>query len=369
LPLTPDETSQRQPLREKLQAEMERLAAARSAANATAPEEPNVRLAERSCRPRLLGRLLLVGPIAALALCALGGGLWLYAHSRGQATRDTEAKVQAAVADAQRVDSPGHEADALAAWQIAYRQIILYQQSPQDFQAEMSLAKRRIGELQDALKRAAAPAQSTPKAATAAPGHSAPPTQLAAPPPQGAAAPAPPSLAQIIAAVRQSSVRGEPVVVIDAPGEVQRWQAESWADPVGLRLEAAEGSRFVVLEQKDGKAGKWVVSIDQPLDLTPYDSLTLDVRNEEPVALAVAVWTQPGSAMFETPTQSLPIGDHTGVSFALKGKQFKSQRTNWQFGTEIGNPANAVRLSIFIYTRSQTPIRFRNVCLRKAEAK
>lgn len=366
---------------------MERLAAARSAANAPETEAPKVRLTERSRRPRL-GPVLLIGLIVALALCVIGGGVWLYGHGRGQATRAVEEKVRAAVAEAQRVDSPGREADALAAWQVAYRQIVLYQQSPQDFQAEMSLTRRRIGELQDALKRAAAlkpaaspapksPAEPAPKAAAAAPvpptaaASRALPTQPAAAPTQAAAAAAAPTLAQVVATVRQSSVRGEPVVVIDAPGDLQRWQPESWADPVRVSLEenASDGNRFVVLEQADGKAGKWVIGMDQPLDLSQYDSLTFEMRSQEPVTIAIAVRTQSPSATFESQTQSVPKADLVAVSFALKGKQFKSDLTNWQFGTEIKNPANAVKLSIFIYSRSQAPIRFRNVCLRKAAPK
>lgn len=85
--------------------------------------------------------------------------------------------------------------------------------------------------------------------------------------------------------------------------------------------------------------------------------------------MSAAVWTEPGAVMFETPTQRLAKGERPGVSFTLKGTNFKSQITNWQFGTDIKNPGSVSRISLFIYSASKVPIGFRNVSLRKAGAK
>ncbi len=346
-PLTADEPPPNQPLRAKLQAEMERIAAARSA-SAPGASAPRVRIAPRPRRSLLPLYLLIGAAVVALALCGAGWALWSRTHApAAEEAQKLKAQVQAAISEAQQADAVGRGASALTAWQIARRQVLLYQRRPQDFQTELSFIERRIGELEGV--------QSAP----------APPVAQAG----GEAGPAPPQPASPEGPAAQPAATTTPAaaVVLDAPGADQRWQAEPWADPVTLKLDkpAGDADEFVALQQADGKAGKWVVSLSQPLDLTPYDALALDVRNDEPVSLSVAFATQPGPAVFETQTQSLEKGDHRGVAFALKGNQFKSDLTNWQFGTDIKNPAGAVKLSIFIYTRSQAPIRFRNVCLLK----
>ncbi|MCK4374942.1 MAG: hypothetical protein KAX19_06410, partial [Candidatus Brocadiae bacterium] len=142
---------------------------------------------------------------------------------------------------------------------------------------------------------------------------------------------------------------------------------ESWADPVtlGLERQPGTGKQVIALRQQDGDNKKWVMSIDQPLDLRPYNVLTVDVQVSEPVAISLAVWTQPGSVIFESRAQTVRKGQARRLSFELKGEQFKSQTTNWQFGTELQNPANVIRITLFIYGRSKDPILIRNLRLVK----
>ena len=47
----------------------------------------------------------------------------------------------------------------------------------------------------------------------------------------------------------------------------------------------------------------------------------------------------------------------------MKGRRFKCQATNWQFGAELQDPDSVARLSLLLYDRSQTPLRIRNVRL------
>jgi hypothetical protein len=361
------------PLRQRLQEDLQRVASAERAP-APSSQGPKVRVAERAGWGRGLIRFLLIGLAAAVVIGGAGLGVRHYLTSHRSAPRPLPQDVQDAIARAQHADVPGHEADALAAWQVVRRQIAAYRRSPEEFQAELARCEQRIREIEDILRQRrealtpAAPPAGQPKPTEAPPAAARP----AAPAPAAATQPPAvrPDLRAVANAVQQSSARGDPVVVVDGPDRYQRWHGEAWADPVGLRLDqaASTGEQWVALTQMDGGAGKWVASIDQPLDVTACDSLTLEMQTAEPVSLALGVWTRPGPALFEGKTQTAQKGDRVAVTFPLKGNGFKSEQTRWQFGAAIANPANVTSLSLFIYSRSNSPIRFRNVALRKAEA-
>jgi hypothetical protein len=151
---------------------------------------------------------------------------------------------------------------------------------------------------------------------------------------------------------------------VDGPADFLRWRAESWGNPLRLALEReGDGPGAVALTQERGGAGKWVISIDQPLDVSLYDSIAVDVEAGEPVSMSVAFWTDPGSSIFESRVKTAQKGEAGGVTFPLKGRDFKSQSTQWQYGTAIQNAKSVTRISLFFYSRSQGPIRVRNVRL------
>lgn len=428
-PLPADSLPEARPLRTQLKEELQRLASMKQRSGEGASEGPKLRVADRP-RRRAPAWMLVGGLLLALALCCAGVVLWFHVQSRRQSAPSLPPEVQAALADARQADRPGREAEALAAWQKA-RQAILLTGNARHLQAELDQAEHRIRELGDFVRQRQAAAQALsgllqearsalqadqaaearqkldqfaarlkeaqlladdraqleeaarqlqadrrltqPAPATAAaPSPAARPPVPAAPTPSRPAQPAAPSpLQQKVQAVHQSTTRGDPVVVIDKPEDPLRWRREPWANPLTMRLQAGPGTgeRFAVIQQAPGDAGKWVVTIDQQLDLRPYESLTLDVRSDEAVSISAAVWTEPGGVMFETPTQTVPKGGRAAVAFRLKGTSFKSQATNWQFGTDIKNPGSATRVSLFIYSAAKGPVRFRNVSLRKAGAK
>lgn len=407
------------PLRVRLREELAQLAAG-GAPPEEPSEEPKLRVAERERRTRGRGRLLPAVVLVLLLACAGAGGMWV--HLRGRGGPQLPQNVRAALSRAQRSDVAGGELEALADWQAARRLMLSHRGSPESFQDELRKVEDRIAQLARTVRRrqGGLPAQqemleqarsaleagrlaeakgkleelladlgkadaadadlaSLRKAAeelladprfgpTERP--QAPEAAAAAPRRTGRAEPAASPaerLNQRIEAVHQSSARGERVVVIDEPSGFQRWHGESWADPVtlGLERQPGTGKQVIALRQQDGDNKKWVMSIDQPLDLRLYDVLTVDVQVSEPVAISLAVWTQPGNVIFESRAQTVRKGQARRLSFELKGEQFKSQTTNWQFGTEIQNPANVIRITLFIYGRSKDSILIRNLRLVK----
>ncbi len=366
--------------------------------------------------------------VLLVVLVAGGGGvgLWSYLAWRQPKPVDVPQVVTTAIARAERADADGDAARALLAWRAARRVILAQPRQHGALQSELSRIAGRIRNLSLIVRRAdtgSAPpvevlaqarmaldagrndeakakaeqvladlAKSPAGADTASirdqaqklladsrlsakpkpQGRSVPQPGPKAKPaaPRGAiAAPVSPQqrLKQLVDAVLQSTRRGDPMVLIDAPEGLQRWYGESWADPVRVGIEKRPGAKndFVLLRQQDGDRGKWVVSIDQPMDLSAYDLISFEMQVREPIMVSLGVWTDPGGAIFETRAIAVAQGEPMSISFPLKGNEFKSSINNWQFGTDLKNANAASKITIFIYKRTRNPIRFRNLRVEK----
>ncbi len=414
-------------LRARLKRELSALASASPDPDHDPAEGPVLRIAEHGAGRMSGRRAVLLALLVVLVAGGGGAGLWYYLAWRQPKPVDVPQAVTTAIAKAERDDAGGDAARALLAWRTVRRVILAQPRQHGALQSELSRVEDRIRELSLTLRRAdvgpAPPVEvlaqalmaldagrndeakakaeqvlailaKSPAGANAASirdraqklladsrlsakpkpqGRSVPQPGPKAKPPaprRAAAPPVPPQqrLKQLVDAVLQSTRRGDPIVLIDAPEGLQRWYGESWADPVKVAIEKRPGAKddFVLLRQQDGSHGKWVVSIDQPMDLSAYDLISFEMQVREPIMVSLAVWTDPGGAIFETRPITVADGETRNVSFPLKGNQFKSSINNWQFGTAIKNRSAASKITIFIYKRTRNPIRFRNLRLEKA---
>jgi hypothetical protein len=169
-------------------------------------------------------------------------------------------------------------------------------------------------------------------------------------------------------AVHQATANGTAVVLVDGPFPGKnRWQAEDWAN--GATVTLAPGGAAACLAGEEGPRGKWVASLNQPLDLSGYETLALLVRAEQDVAVAAGVWTGPedGPHLFESKPRVVQAGAWQEVAVPLDGTGFKSAGSDWEFGTRLQDPDKTQRLSIFIYSEQPTTVCWRQVQLHAAD--
>jgi hypothetical protein len=377
--LRPARGGGRKSLRSSIREELQFLSVDEGPPPASGPPKPTVHVSEAAGASPGLRKGVLLGLVAVFALAVLGGGIWTYLALRPTPPPELPDDVRLAMEKARQADVPGQEKRALAHWSTARRLLlghVMTLDRPEAFAQERRVAEARIEALREALRsgqpeppasgEGTAESEEPPETAQAAPPEEAAATAArrpqAAPSPAGAApspAPSAERLRALTAKLRAESRAGKARLVVDEPTDFLRWRAESWGDPLQLELEGGA----VTLTQERGGTGKWVITLDQPLDVTTYDSIAVDVEAREPVSMSVALWTEPGASIFESRIKTAQRSGGTGVSFPLKGDGFKSQLTQWQYGTELKNPNNVTRISLFFYSRSQGPIRVRNLRL------
>jgi hypothetical protein len=386
--LRPAPAKGRRSLRSSIREELQFLSVDDGPPVVSGPPKPTVHLSEAPEGSPRVRKAVLLGLVGALILAVVGGGIWTYLALRPTPPPELPEDVRAAFERARQSDVPGSEERALAQWDTARRMLLAHLMSSDKrgaFADERQFAEVRITALRDILRKrhAGQPSPSTepgrPASGPAPAQAGAPAVSAAAPARRPAAAGSSPAqgaqpgsrqpspverLRTLSNKVRADSRAGKARLVVDGPEDFLRWRAESWGNPLQLQLEKdGDGQGAVALTQERGAAGKWVISLDQPLDVSLYDSIAVDVEAPEPVSLSVAFWTDPGSGLFESRVKTAQKGDAGGVTFPLKGTDFKSQTTQWQYGTELQNPRNVTRVSLFFYSRSQGPIKVRNLRL------
>jgi hypothetical protein len=171
----------------------------------------------------------------------------------------------------------------------------------------------------------------------------------------------PETLGDLVEAIKKATADGKPAVMLDLPAKFQRWQLEQWANPGSVMLtEGVSGQPpAVVLQREPGAREKWAITMAQQMDLSSYDSASVDVKAEKPFSVAVAVWV--GNVIFESKPQPAAPGRWQSISVPLKGRDFKAAATNWEFGTEIADPAAATRISLLFYGESSDPVQVRRL--------
>jgi ribosomal protein S27E len=169
-------------------------------------------------------------------------------------------------------------------------------------------------------------------------------------------------------AIKPPKIVDDPDHILDkpAPGTEGRWSAEGWSNDVDISLEGQAPHLYRRLEHKRGSKGKWVVTMNRPIDLTEHKALMLDMRVQEQVSVALGVWV--GNALYESRPVTLRKTDKWQlVEFDLKSDDFKCDRTNWNFGARLADPKAVTRFSLFFYSQARSPILFANVRLHKGD--
>jgi len=409
------------PLRQRLKYELTRLSAVPVTEESDGAAGARIRVAERKARP--IGQWILWGCVGLLLIGLAAGGWWAYASAH-RPPLELPPEARAALAKAERADLPGREEQALMDWRTARGMIVLHrvrEGQPEAFQDLVDRADERIRQLQATIRQhwaglqplqramndaqaaynagrnreaqtmleglleqiakadipqsdrkrllsqaeslltlARTAASQAPAASTGRPartGTRTSATRTASTSRSGA------SRAAASPAATSSAAASTPAaneLVLDGPTDALNWRVETWANPATLTLEPGSA---VVIRQGAGTSDKWAFSMDRAVDLSSYTRLAFDIESDQPVRLSTALWTGPGQTMFETPIETSRGGRWRQVSFALGGRRFKCQATNWQFGAELENPESVARVTLLVYDRSQTPLRIRNVRL------
>jgi len=173
-----------------------------------------------------------------------------------------------------------------------------------------------------------------------------------------------PTVEQLAADIERATASGRSPVMIDAPRGHQRWNSEDWANPsvVSLKAQSGGAGSGIVVERKPGDRGKWVVTISQPMDLSRYGWLSVEMRAEEPpVSVSVGFWTGPDGVLYETKPVVLTDGDRRTIVVDLTTKDFKSEANGWEFGVPMADRAEVKRLSFFFYGEKTGAVIFRKV--------
>lgn len=170
--------------------------------------------------------------------------------------------------------------------------------------------------------------------------------------------------------VRQQLQRGAKEILLDS-GEELRWSPEGWSNETDMSVEpyGEGGAKFVTCRFQKGSKDKWVVSLPQKGDISPFDELRAEMVAPDSVRVAIGVWTQPGFKLHEGRAKRVKTGkEPETISFDLKAGDFKSKKSKWRHSTGVEDPDSVYRLSFFFYSRPDDPVRFRNVRLvRKGE--
>jgi hypothetical protein len=169
-------------------------------------------------------------------------------------------------------------------------------------------------------------------------------------------------------AVQAATERGAPMVLVDGPfAGKNRWNMEEWANEAGVKI--APDGEAVCLAPEAGPRGKWVASVQQPLDLAEYDEIQATVRCDAETFVAVGVWTGPADHPHLFESKAIPVrpGAWREISIPLGGTGFKSAGSDWEFGTKLLEPARTRRLSLFIYSGELPTVCWRNLRVLKGD--
>ena len=144
--------------------------------------------------------------------------------------------------------------------------------------------------------------------------------------------------------------------------EIKGWQGENpqWSNPVQTGLSPLIGDDRLdgvknALEVKFGKGGKDKATIKKPvnLDATEDHVLVLRVRNKGDRNVRVAVALKTGQwVYFESPQQSVKESDGwKELRFDLKGKDFKSEKSEWTNNASIDGLDDVKEVQVLLYNQ------------------
>ena len=144
--------------------------------------------------------------------------------------------------------------------------------------------------------------------------------------------------------------------------EIRGWLSESpqWSNPVQNRLTPLIGDNRLAgvkqaLEVTFGKGGKDKATIKKSvnIDATEDHVLALRVRNqtERPIRVAIALKTGQW-VYFESAQQTVKTADGwKELRFDLKGKEFKSQKSDWVNNTAIEGLEDVKEIEVLLYNQ------------------
>jgi len=151
-------------------------------------------------------------------------------------------------------------------------------------------------------------------------------------------------------------------VTVDAPAKFQRWRPEGWASPAAVSLEQTDaGLAYISADCRKGDKDKWVITLSQDMDLSKFRSLSLHVRSDKPVKLALGVWTgDPGKEhmLFESRPIMLSPSGWRRATLHLKEPGLKAAATEWKHTVALGNPGNTRAISLLIYGAEPCKVEF-----------
>jgi hypothetical protein len=161
--------------------------------------------------------------------------------------------------------------------------------------------------------------------------------------------------------------------VLDRPSKVQRWICERWSDAslavFALKGDGAAGAQYIAMTMKTGSGGKWVASLQRPVNLEKYDLLRMHMRVKASTSVALGLWV--GSELFESRPQIVKKGAAKDgwreVTFNLQAADFKSVSSKWKYKAKVSDLGRINKISFLFYRRSTKPVDFCNLTVHRAD--
>ncbi len=144
--------------------------------------------------------------------------------------------------------------------------------------------------------------------------------------------------------------------------EVKGWQGENpqWSNPVQTRLAPLIGDDRLdgvknALEVQFGKGGKDKATIKKPVNVDASEDhvFAVRVRNKSGHSVRIAVALKTGQwVYFESPQQTVKEADGwKELRFDLKGKDFKSQKSEWANSASIESLDEVKEIQVLLYNQ------------------
>jgi hypothetical protein len=134
-------------------------------------------------------------------------------------------------------------------------------------------------------------------------------------------------------------------------------------DVAKARITGGENRKFELSYPLQKGKTAFERSFDEPLDVSGYHGLLVDVENRSSalVRVAVAFVTMPDWQYFESQPAFIKPGLNKNVLFYLFLKEFKNEGTKWEYSSEIKNPDSVRKIVFLTYAIKPGTLAFDNV--------